>query len=154
MTRSSIPDLGRRGEGWFVLQVALVIAVAIAGALGPAWSGPARAAGAGIGLVLAGLGGVLGLRGILDLRDHLTPFPLPREGARLVDTGAYHLVRHPMYGGLILGAIASTPALVGAFALAVVLRLKSGREELWLADRFEAYPAYRSRTRRFVPWLY
>jgi protein-S-isoprenylcysteine O-methyltransferase Ste14 len=152
--------LGRRGEGWFVIQVALVGTVAIAGGLGPAWSGAARAAGIGVGLVLIGLGGALALRGILDLRSNLTPFPMPLDGARLVDTGAYRLVRHPMYGGLILGAFgwglltASVPALVGAFALAVVLRLKSGREEVWLADRFEAYAAYRARTHRFVPWLY
>jgi protein-S-isoprenylcysteine O-methyltransferase Ste14 len=160
MTRSSIPDLGRRGEGWFLIQAALVGAAAIAGGLGPAWSGAARAAGIGVGLVLAGFGGVLALRGILDLRENLTPFPMPIDGARFVDTGAYRLVRHPMYGGLILGAFAwgfltaSAPAVVGAFALAVVLRLKSVREELWLADRFEAYGAYRARTRRFVPWLY
>jgi len=160
MTRPTVPQLGRRGEGWFLIQVALVGTVAIAGGLGPAWSGAARAAGLGVGLLLAGLGGVLALRGILDLRESLTPFPMPVEGARLVDSGAYRLVRHPMYGGLILGAFgwglitASMPALAGAVALTVVLRLKSAREELWLADRFEGYDAYRSRTRRFLPWVY
>jgi len=160
VTRSRLPELGRRGEGWFLIQVALLAVVALAGAAAPAWSGTARGASAGMGLVLVGLGGVLALRGILDLRGNLTPFPMPLESARLVETGAYRLVRHPMYGGLILGAFgwgfltASVPALVGAFALAVVLRLKSGREELWLADRFEAYDAYRARTRRFVPWVY
>ena len=160
MTRPALPQLGRRGEGWFLIQAALVGAVAIAGGLGPAWSGAARAAGLGVGLLFAGLGGVLALRGILDLRENLTPFPMPLDGARLVVTGAYRLVRHPMYGGLILGAFgwglftASVPALAGAVALTVVLRLKSAREEHWLAGRFEGYDAYRSRTRRFVPWLY
>ena len=160
MTRPALPQLGRRGEGWFLIQVALLAAVAIAGGLGPAWSGAALTAGAGVGLLLAGLGGVLALRGILDLRENLTPFPMPVDGARLVDTGAYRLVRHPMYGGLILGAFgwglftASVPALAAAVALTAVLRLKSAREELWLADRFEGYDAYRSRTRRFLPWVY
>ena len=160
MNSSSLPDLGRRGEGWFVIQVVLLGIVAVAGALGPAWSGTARAVGMALGLVLLGLGGLLAVRGILDLRQNLTPFPKPVDGARLVDSGAYRLVRHPIYGGLILGAIgwglvsASIPALVAAVALALFLRLKSGREEAWLADRFEAYDAYRARTRRFVPWLY
>lgn len=160
MTRSHLPHLGRRGEGWFVIQVALAAAVGIAGGLGPAWSGPGRVLGVGIGLILIVLGGLLALRGLLDLRDNLTPFPKPVDGGRLVDTGAYSLVRHPLYGGLILGAIgwglgtASPPALLGAIALSAFLRLKSGREELWLADRFEAYDDYRARTRRFVPWLY
>jgi protein-S-isoprenylcysteine O-methyltransferase Ste14 len=160
VTPSSLPELGRRGEGWFLLQVAMVAAVVLAGAAGPAWSGAARDAGVGVGLVLIGPGGVLALRGILDLRGNLTPFPMPVDGARLVQSGAYRLVRHPMYGGLILGGFgwafltASVPALVAAFALAVVLRLKSGREEVWLADRFEAYAAYRARTHRFLPWVY
>jgi protein-S-isoprenylcysteine O-methyltransferase Ste14 len=157
---SSLPELGRRGEGWFLIQVVLLAAVAVAGGLGPAWSGTARAVGVALGVVLLGLGGVLAVRGILDLRQNLTPFPKPVDGARLVDAGAYRLVRHPMYGGLILGAFgwglvsASIPAVVGAVALALFLRLKSDREEVLLADRFEAYEAYRARTRRFVPWLY
>lgn len=160
MTLSSLPELGRRGEGWFLIQVALLAAVAVAGWLGPDWSGTARVVGVAIGVVLFGLGGLLAVRGILDLRQNLTPFPKPVEGGRLVDTGAYRLVRHPIYGGLILGSFgwglvsASIAALVGAVALALFLRLKSGREEAWLADQFEAYDAYRARTRRFVPWLY
>lgn len=160
MRPSSLPELGRRGEGWFVIQVVLLGAVAVAGGLGPAWSGVARAVGVALGVVLLGLGALLAVRGILDLRHNLTPFPKPIDGARLVDTGAYRLVRHPIYGGLILGAIgwglvgASIPALVGAVTLAIFLRLKSGREEAWLADRFEAYDEYRARTRRFVPWVY
>ena len=160
MIPTSLPELGRRGEGWFLIQVVLLAAVAVAGGLGPAWSGTARSVGVALGIVLIGLGSLLAVRGILDLRQNLTPFPKPVDGARLVDTGAYRLARHPIYGGLILGAFgwglvsASIPALVGAVALALFLRLKSGREETWLADRFEAYGSYRARTRRFVPWLY
>lgn len=160
MKPSSLPDLGPRGEGWFLIQVVLLGGVAVAGALGPAWSGTARTIGLGLGVVLVGLGGLLAVRGSLDLRRNLTPFPKPADDARLVESGAYRLVRHPIYGGLILGAVgwgltsASIPALVGAVALALFLRLKSGREEAWLADRFEAYDGYRARTRRFVPWLY
>jgi protein-S-isoprenylcysteine O-methyltransferase Ste14 len=32
--------------------------------------------------------------------------------------------------------------------------LKSRREERWLAEQFEGYEAYRSRTRKLLPWLY
>jgi protein-S-isoprenylcysteine O-methyltransferase Ste14 len=32
--------------------------------------------------------------------------------------------------------------------------LKSRREEIWLADQFKDYVAYRSRTRRLLPWIY
>lgn len=154
------PDLGPRGEGWFLIQVVLMAAVALAGAVGPAWTDAAGVVTGVAGAVLIGLGALLAIRGTVDLRENMTVFPKPLAGARLVESGAYRLVRHPIYGGLILGAIgwglarASWPALAAAIALAVFFRLKSGREERWLAEQFEGYDAYRSRTHRFLPWLY
>jgi protein-S-isoprenylcysteine O-methyltransferase Ste14 len=159
MARRSLPDLGPHGEGWFLLQLIFFAAIALAGSAGPAWGPPVRQLTAVAGLALMAGGGFLAFRGLADLRENLTPFPKPLEGAQLVDRGAYGLVRHPIYGGLILGAIgwgltaASLLALAAAAALAGFFYLKSRREERWLADRFEGYAAYRARTRRFVPWL-
>lgn len=159
MAERRLPDLGPRGEGWFVVQLLLLAGVALAGLLGPDWSGPARAGSLVLGAILIALGGGLAVRGVVDLGTNLTVFPKPRGGATLVDGGAYRLVRHPIYGGLILGAVgwglatASWAALAGAVVLALFLRLKSVREELWLAARFDGYDSYRARTRRFIPWL-
>ena len=157
---SRLPALGPRGEGWVVIQFALLAAVAVAGLAGPAWEGAARTATTvlGAGLLAAGL--VLAFRGVVDLRDALTPLPHPRDGASLVDTGSYRLVRHPIYGGIIVGAagyglvMASPLALVGAAVLLGFFRLKSAREELWLEARYPGYAAYRARTRRLVPFVY
>ena len=160
MSRPALPDLGRRGEGWVAAQVGLFAVIALAGSLGPAWSGTVRAATGVAGAVLLGAGGLFTLRGIIDLRENLTPFPRPLPGARLVDTGAYRLARHPIYGGAIIAALgwglltASLAAIGGAAVLAVFFDLKSRREEIWLADQFADYPAYRSRTRRLIPWVY
>jgi protein-S-isoprenylcysteine O-methyltransferase Ste14 len=69
-------------------------------------------------------------------------------------------VRHPIYGGLVLAATgwalltAAVPALVGAALLLAFFRLKSGREEVWLRDRYPGYAAYAARTRRLIPFLY
>lgn len=155
-----LPELGRRGEGWFALQVVLFGAIALSGAAGPDWGGAARGGtlALGTGLILAG--GLLSLRGVLDLRESLTPFPRPLENASLVECGAYSLVRHPIYGGLILGALgwglwtASPATLVGAVVLFGFFDLKSRREEIWLAERYTGYAAYRARTRRLLPWIY
>jgi protein-S-isoprenylcysteine O-methyltransferase Ste14 len=155
-----LPDLGRRGEGWFLLQLVFFGAIAVSGFTGPAWSGWLLAAGIALGGVLVSCGGILALRGVLDLRENLTPFPKPLDNAQLVETGAYRLVRHPIYGGLILGALgwglvrAAPLALLGAVALAVFFDLKSRREEIWLTERYREYPAYRNRTRRLLPWIY
>jgi len=156
----SLPDLGGRGEGWFLIQLALFAAIAAAGTLGPAWSGGLRVVGLAVGIALIAAGGALSMRGLLDLRENLTPFPKPLPRARLVDTGSYGLIRHPIYGGLIVAAAgwglatASPLALVGAGGLLAFFDLKSRREEKWLAEQFEGYEAYRSHTRKLLPWLY
>ena len=154
-----LPALGPRGEGWVAIQVVLLVAIAAAGLLGPAWSGAVRVVSSvvGLGLVIAGL--VLAVRGMVDLRDALTPLPYPRDGAELVETGVYARARHPIYGGLIVGAFgwgcltASVVALGLAVALLAFFEAKSRREEVWLVERFAGYPAYRARTRRLIPWI-
>ena len=154
-----LPSLGPRGEGWVLIQGVLLVVVAAAGwSLGPDWSGPLRLAGIVVGIVLIACGIVLAVRGAVDLRGALTPLPKPRDGAALVETGAYSFVRHPIYGGLVLAAFgwaigqASIVAVALAVALAAFLRLKSEREEAWLEQRFPDYAAYRARTRRLIPW--
>jgi protein-S-isoprenylcysteine O-methyltransferase Ste14 len=160
MDARRLPALGRRGEGWVLVQVVLLATILIAGALGPAWSGSPRVATLVVGVVLAMAGLFLAARGVLDLNDNLTPFPKPIPDGRLIDTGAYALVRHPIYGGLITGALgwglatASPAAILGAGLLLGFFDLKSRREEIWLAERYHEYGAYRTRTRRLLPWIY
>ena len=50
--------------------------------------------------------------------------------------------------------MASPIALLLAAVLLGFFDLKSRREELWLADRYPGYAAYRGRTRRLIPGLY
>lgn len=158
---SRLPSLGPRGEGWVAIQVVLLVAVVAGGVwYGPDWSGPLRFVGILAGIAGIAAGCILVVRGSFDLRAALTPLPHPRDDAQLVESGVYALARHPIYGGLILAALgwswvqASLPALVGAVVLAGFFALKSSREEAWLVERYPGYPAYRTRTRRFIPWIY
>jgi protein-S-isoprenylcysteine O-methyltransferase Ste14 len=157
---SGLPSLGRRGEGWVAIQFVLLGLVAAAGLAGPAWGDPARAVGTGTGTVAMIAGGILALRGLVDLRGALTPLPHPRDGAELVEIGAYRLARHPIYGGIVIGAAghglvtASPLAVAGAAVLLGFFRLKSAREEAWLRQRYPGYAAYAGRTRRMIPFLY
>lgn len=155
-----LPALGPRGEGWTLIQgVLLVLVVAAGWSLGPDWSGPLWTAGAVAGLASIGGGIVLVVRGIVDLGPAMTPLPRPRAGGDLVETGAYGLVRHPIYSGIILAAFgwailrASVIAIAIAAALAAFFGLKAAREEVWLEQRYPGYAAYRARTRRFIPWI-
>jgi protein-S-isoprenylcysteine O-methyltransferase Ste14 len=159
MTR--LPALGSRGEGWVVLQFILLALIAWAGTTsGGATDGPAAwlVVAAGLALLLAAI--VLIARGFRDLGRNLTATPRPRAGSQLVDTGIYARVRHPIYGGLVLGALGwsfaqvSLLALPFVIALAMLLDLKSRREEVWLRERFPGYEAYAARTYRMIPRLY
>ncbi len=141
------------------IQGLLLAATAAAGLLGPSWAGAIRVATSVGGTVLIAAGLVLAARGMRDLRDALTPLPYPRADTDLVETGVYAFVRHPIYGGLVVMAAgwglltASPAALTAAVILLGFFELKSRREEAWLERQFPGYPAYRSRTRRLIPWI-
>lgn len=158
---SRIPSLGPRGEGWVALQFVLLGAIAVAGWLfGGAWAGVARDGLLVIGglLIVAGIA-IAGL-GVVNLDRSLSPLPKPTDQAVLVSHGVYRQIRHPIYAGLVCAAVgwsfvsASLAALALSAVLAVVLDLKSRREEAWLRERFADYSEYTTRTKRFVPGLY
>jgi len=154
---------GRRGEWYVVVQCALFLLVAFGPRtrLGlPAWRYPYTWLGslAGKGLLLAG--GILSSAGFYSLGTNLTVLPRPRENARLVETGAYRLVRHPIYGGLFFAALGwglsvhSCLTIAYALLLCVFLDIKARREERWLRERFPEYAAYQKRVARLIPFIY
>ena len=157
---SRLPDLGPRGEGWVALQVALFALVALAGTLGPAWGDPWLAVGRVVGALLVGAGFVVVVLGLVGLRENLTAVPRPVKGGRLIDSGVYGLVRHPIYFGILTAALgwglatASPAAILAAVLLGCFFDLKSRREEAWLVAAYPAYAAYRARVRKLAPFIY
>jgi protein-S-isoprenylcysteine O-methyltransferase Ste14 len=161
MSRASrLPELGPRGEGWVALQVVLVAAIIGCAFVGIYWAGSVESFFGVLGLVIALAGVALAISGVVALGSSFTPLPRPRSGTRVRRGGVFRLVRHPVYGGVILIALgwslAEAPlGLVPTVLLAALFDLKSRREEEWLTERFPEYEEYRERTpRRFVPWLY
>jgi protein-S-isoprenylcysteine O-methyltransferase Ste14 len=135
-------------------------AAGVAALPGAGWSGISRTIEAGLGGAAIVTGMLLAIRGVLDLGGSLSPFPRPSSANRLVDSGAYRYVRHPVYAGLVLaglgwGLLTAAPI---AIALTLILfgwfDLKARREEAWLVARHADYAAYRTRTRKFVPFVY
>ena len=155
-----IPSLGARGGGWVALQFALLAAILAAGLLAPGWPDAARWWLKGAGVLLVFAGAFLIVLAGRALGSGLTPFPKPAEGATLVESGPYAVVRHPVYtGGILFAAgisLALSPwALVITAALAVVWALKARVEERFLAERYPEYAEYCARTRyRLVPYVY
>ena len=98
--------------------------------------------------------------GIVGLRENLTAVPRPVEGGRLIDSGVYGLVRHPIYAGIVTAgigwglAMASPAALAASIVLGGFFDLKARREEAWLAAAYPGYAAYQARVRKLVPFIY
>lgn len=158
---SRLPSLGPRGEGWVAIQAVILVAIGVGGVVEVPFSADVVTPVSAVGMALVAAGGLLAVLGVWHLGASLTALPHPRDGASLVETGVYGLVRHPIYGGLVIAALgyglamhAVITAIAGSLALLVFFRLKSGREEAWLETRYPGYAAYRARTRRMLPFLY
>jgi protein-S-isoprenylcysteine O-methyltransferase Ste14 len=151
-------DFVRRGGLW-VLGQGVLLCTVIAG--GPIWRSQWDVAGVSVcGVLLLLVGAVCGITGTISLGRNLTPFPKPGAGTRLVQTGIYGLMRHPLYTAVSSAALGwalvwrSWPALIAALLLLPLFNGKARREERWLKQQFPEYADYEQRVRRFIPWVY
>jgi protein-S-isoprenylcysteine O-methyltransferase Ste14 len=84
-----------------------------------------------------------------------------KEDHRVVDSGPYGIVRHPIYTGLLLAVLATAAikgtilGFAGAFVIIIGLWMKARVEEQWLREELgaEPYDAYRRRVPMLVPFL-
>ena len=150
------PDLYRRSRTSYGLVALQLIAVVVA-----CWP---------IGLINRGhvlwlapclFGAVFGLWALAHNSIGLSGvFPEPRRGMRLITTGPYALVRHPMYGALIVmmvgvaGYNGHVLNWLAALVIVPVLGAKALIEERLLQHVFPDYGDYLATTpRRFLPYV-
>jgi protein-S-isoprenylcysteine O-methyltransferase Ste14 len=115
---------------------------------------------AGIGLVLFALGLGLAVWARLHLgRNWGTPMT-QKDEPELVTSGPYHLVRHPIYSGILIAGVGTAVALNWLWLAAVLLAgiyfvYSVTVEERFLTEQFpDAYPAYRRSTRMLIPFVF
>lgn len=85
-----------------------------------------------------------------------------RENHKLIRTGPYALVRHPMYTSFLLMAVGQAllianwaVGLAGLLGFAVLAILRIGTEERMMMETFgEEYLVYMGQTKRIVPFVY
>ena len=112
------------------------------------------------GLALGFAGAAVSAWSLMAHGWRVSPFPKPQEGARLVDSGPYRYVRHPMYSGIIaftLGAglaYANPVAMLTSATFLIFFMAKTGREEEMLIEEVAGYREYRSAVEwRLIPFV-
>jgi protein-S-isoprenylcysteine O-methyltransferase Ste14 len=157
---TGVDDIWARGGAWVFAQFPLTALALLAARVGPTIPGVVLGPGRWLGLGLFVAGGLLFLAGAFGLGSRLTPFPRPRPDARLVQTGAYSLARHPIYGGGVIALVGwallngGLLGLLAAAGMAIFFDAKAGVEERWMMQRFPDYAAYRRRVRKLIPFVY
>ena len=83
------------------------------------------------------------------------------EGQRVIDTGPYAIVRHPMYSSALLYmagtplALGSYVGLLGVVVMAFVIAWRLVDEERMLVRELPGYAEYRARVRyRLIPGIW
>jgi protein-S-isoprenylcysteine O-methyltransferase Ste14 len=156
--------MGKRGEGWFLLQLVLMVAIVVA-PRSEAGTLPAEAINnlailRFLGGFLFVTGGLMGLAAIFKLGRNLTPFPKPVDDGKMVRQGLYRLVRHPIYLSVILTCLgwalwrSSLIGTVLSLLLFLFFDAKTRVEERWLVQQYPEYTAYQQEVKRLIPWLY
>ena len=156
-TRSSAADPAASAK-----RPSMVSRVLVAGQfalLGGLAASAARPAPWAWGLLAAGV--VLGLWALaaMPIRQ-LRVVPETHPAGRLVCSGPYRWIRHPMYAAVLLvaaGALATDPAparLAMGLALAILLAVKLIREEKLLRLAYPDYAVYQASTWHLVPWVW
>ncbi|MFX0053138.1 MAG: methyltransferase family protein [Candidatus Hermodarchaeota archaeon] len=114
------------------------------------------------GSVLLILGGILLLLGRIQLGEYGGPKIIVEDKHKLITTGLYQFIRHPMYLGFLLlffgyslafGSFVMTIAIIFIFFLIFKNRMDI-EERLLISEFGEEYLRYMGRTKRLFPFLY
>lgn len=150
----------RRADAWWLAgQVVLFVLAFIVLPRTDGWFGRVDVPGARmIGSAVFAIGALVAIIAMLQLGRQLVPQPSPVANGRLIDTGLYGIVRHPIYTGVLLlmaGSVIRVPSLAGLgliVASVVFFDRKSAYEEALLTTTYPAYDAYQGRVRwKLVP---
>ncbi len=110
-----------------------------------------------VGIVLLIIGLLIGFISVIQLHKNLSPFPTPISGSKLIETGAFKYIRHPIYTSILFVLfgyalyVGSVNKISVTLVLLILFFFKSRYEEKKLTSVFVDYPNYRKRTGRFLP---
>jgi protein-S-isoprenylcysteine O-methyltransferase Ste14 len=161
MTSSPHQSIFERGA-WYVVVQGILIGLILFGPQGSHLisSEPITSILQSCGIAIGLLATVIMVIAVINLGKNLTPLPCPKDDAILIQDGLYQFVRHPIYFGVLLAALAwllifpGLYILIYAISLFLLFDIKARREELWLVERFPEYRDYQRRVKKLIPAIY
>lgn len=110
---------------------------------------------------MTGLGIVVGVWAIVAMKPiQVSVFPEPRPSGKLVQSGPYRWIRHPMYTSILLVCLSfalagNTPLGYGVFLVLLINQwVKLTYEETLLMKQYSNYQEYMKRSKRLIPFLF
>ena len=103
-----------------------------------------------MGCLIIIMASIVMVTAIKDLGNNLSPFPSPIANGKLITSGIYSFIRHPMYYSLILISFGvfliklSLYYLCLTMSLGLVIKFKIILEEQYLNKKFKKYFLYKS----------
>lgn len=114
------------------------------------------------GFLLIAIGAATHAAGILTLKKQWSSVVVIASNHKLIDTGLYKFIRHPIYTGILLELLGFGLAVSNWISILILvipncagLAYRIHTEEQVLRRHFgDAYLAYERHTKRFVPWVF
>jgi protein-S-isoprenylcysteine O-methyltransferase Ste14 len=113
-----------------------------------------------IGISICALATFIRTKAHLDLRHGFSTRIEMHEKQKLITTGIYSRIRHPMYLAIILLLIGACVMLKALYSWIFViinfytLQTRIKKEEEFLMTNFPEYPEYMKKTYKLFPYLY
>lgn len=116
----------------------------------------------GLGILLFGGGVFLRFWGILHLKAQFTRHVTVQQGDKIVSSGPYRILRHPLYTGLLLIAVGMAlffqsiiaAVLGGALVAWSLVRRMDGEEAMLIKEFGEEYREWMKKRARLIPFIY
>ena len=114
----------------------------------------------GLGLILFALGLALAVWARVHIGRNWGAPMTQKDEPELVTSGPYHLVRHPIYSGILVAGVGTAVALSWEWLIVVALAgfyflYSATVEERYLAEHFpDTYPVYKRSTKMLLPYIF